>query len=162
MIVISDTSPIINLARIGALDLLPALFGKVIIPKKVFDEITVEGADMPGANEIRRAKWVEVRECANKTFVQALQLQVDPGESEAIGLAIEMQARLLLIDERMGRQLAKEFQVPIMGLLGVLKMAKGKGLIPAVKPLIDRLIQTAGFRIGKELYLEILMTEGEI
>lgn len=161
MIIVSDTSPIINLAILGKLDILPALFGRVIIPQKVFEEITIQGADMPGADEVRAATWVEVKECTNTTLIQALQLQVDPGEAEAIALALEIHAELLLIDERMGRQLAKEFQLPIMGLLGVLKVAKEKGLISKIKPLLDQLIHIAGFRISKELYQEILETEGE-
>ena len=162
MIIVSDTSPIINLAIIGRLDILPAIFGQVILPQKVFEEITIQGADMPGADEVRAASWVEVRNCTNTSLVLALQLQVDPGEAEAIALALETSAQLLLIDERMGRQLAKEFQLPIMGLLGVLKMAKERGLIPKIKPLLDQLIHVAGFRIGKELYREVLEMEGEI
>ena len=162
MIVVSDTSPIINLAIIGKLDLLPDLFGKIVIPQKVFDEITIQGAAMPGADEVRVATWVEVKKCTNTGLIQALQLQVDPGEAEAIGLALEMNAQMLLIDERIGRQLAKEFQLPIMGLLGVLKIAKQKGLILQIKPLLDQLIHIAGFRIAKELYNEILKTEGEL
>ncbi len=154
-------SPIINLAIIGRLDILPTLFGKVIIPQKVFEEITVQGADMPGADEVRAATWVEVRKCTNTSLIQALQLQVDPGEAEAIALALEIKSQLLLMDERMGRQLAKDFQVPIMGLLGVLKIAKEKGLVPKIKPLLDQLVHVAGFRIAKELYREILKTEGE-
>ena len=162
MIIVSDTSPIINLAIIGRLDILPALFGKVIIPQKVFEEITILGADMPGADEIRIATWVEVRKCSNTALIQALQLQVDPGEAEAIALVLELKGQLLLIDERIGRQLAKEFQLPIMGLLGVLKIAKEKGLISKIKPMLDQLIHVAGFRIAKELYHEILEMEGEI
>jgi uncharacterized protein len=161
MIVVSDTSPIINLAVIGRLDILPALFGKIVVPLKVFEEITVQGADMPGADEVRKSSWVEVRKCSNTTFIQALQFQVDAGEAEAIALALELGAALILIDERLGRQLAKAYHLPIMGLLGVLKIAKEKGLILQIKPLLDQLINIAGFRISKELYMEVLETEGE-
>lgn len=162
MIVISDASPLINLAIIGKLDLLPALFGKVVIPQKVFEEIVVQGSEMPGADAVRMASWIEVRPSSNRMLVQALQTQVDPGEAEAIALALEMQAHLLLIDERIGRQLAKEFRLPIMGLLGVLKIAKEKSLIPRLKPLLDQLIQEAGFRVSKALYQQILEQEGEV
>jgi len=61
MIVVSDASPIINFAIIGCLDLLPRLFGKVILPQSVFDEVTILGAGMAGADEIRNAEWVEVK-----------------------------------------------------------------------------------------------------
>jgi uncharacterized protein len=161
MIVVSDTSPIINLAVIGRLDILPALFGKIVVPLKVFEEITVQGADMPGADEVQKSSWVEVRKCSNTTFIQALQFQVDAGEAEDIALALELGAALILIAERLGRQLAKAYHLPIMGLLGVLKIAKEKGLILQIKPLLDQLINIAGFRISKELYMEVLETEGE-
>lgn len=162
MIIVSDTSPIINLAIIGKLDILPTLFGKVIIPHKVFEEITIQGADMPGADVVREATWVEIKKCTNPELVQALKLQVDSGEAEAIVLAFELKVELLLIDERIGRQLAKDFDLPIMGLLGVLKLAKGKGLIPSIKPILDQLISVAGFRVSKDLYHEILRIEGEL
>jgi uncharacterized protein len=161
MIIVSDTSPIINLAMIGQLHILPALFGKVVIPEKVFEEITLKGADMPGADEIKKATWVEVKACSNQELIQALSLQVDPGEAEAIALAMELPAQLPLIDERIGRQVAKGFHLPIMGLLGVLRIAKEKNLIPQIKPLLDQMIQLARFRISNELYEEILRLSGE-
>lgn len=161
MIVVSDTSPIINLAMISRLDLLPALFGKVVIPQQVFEEITVQGHGMPGADDVRSADWVEVRTSLNISLVQALRLQVDSGEAEAIVLAMELKSDLLLIDERIGRQVAKSFELPIMGLLGVLKLAKERGLILTMKPILDQLIQQAGFRIAPELYQAVLEIEGE-
>ena len=161
MIIVSDTSPVINLAIVGQLQILPALFGKVIIPEKVFEEITVTGWDMPGADEIKQASWIEVKSCANQELVQALCLQVDPGEAEAIALALELEAQLLLIDEKRGRQVAKGFNLPIMGLLGILRIAKEKGLIPQIKPILDQLMYLARFRISIELYEEILKSSGE-
>jgi hypothetical protein len=161
MIVVSDTSPIINLAIIGELHILPAAFGKIIIPESVFREITIGGAGMPGAAEIGLADWIEVRKCSNVQLLQVLKSQVDPGEAEAIALAIELKPDLLLIDERIGRQLAKDLQVPILGLLGVLRVAKHKKLISSTKEIMDRLIHEAGFRISPGLYREILALEGE-
>lgn len=72
MVVVSDTSPIINLAIIGQLDLLPKLFQKVILPQAVFDEIVTEGSGLPGSSEISRANWIEVRACQNHSLVQTL------------------------------------------------------------------------------------------
>ncbi len=98
MIVVSDTSPVINLAIIGKLDLLPRIFNRIIVPHAVFDEITVKGADMPGADEIREATWVEVLHCRDQKLFQALKHLVDPGEAEAIVVALEIKADLLLLD----------------------------------------------------------------
>jgi predicted nucleic acid-binding protein len=162
VIVVSDTSPLINLAIIGKLEILPELFGQVIIPEKVFDEVVIQGADMPGAEEVRKVAWIVVMVCSNRSLVQSLQQQIDPGEAEAIALSLEIRADLLLIDERLGRALAKDFHLPIMGLLGVLKIAKNKGLIAKIKPVLDELIHKAGFRIATELYRQILESEGEI
>ncbi|MBV6439090.1 MAG: DUF3368 domain-containing protein [Haliscomenobacteraceae bacterium CHB4] len=161
MIVVSDTSPIINLAIIGEINLLPQIFHRIIIPHAVFDEITVKGADMPGADEIREAKWVEVLHCQDQKLFQALKQLVDPGEAEAIVLALEIKADLLLLDERIGRRLALNYHLKILGLLGVLKIAKRKGYLTAVKPVLDKLIKDAGFRISLALYREIITDVGE-
>lgn len=117
---------------------------------------------MPGANEVKEADWVEVKHCADERLLRAFKLKVDPGEAEAIVLGLGLKADLLLIDDRAGRNLAKEFKLPIMGLLGVLRAGKQKGLLQAVKPLLDRLINDTGFRISKNLYDEILKYEGEV
>lgn len=161
MIVVSDASPLISLATISQLEILRRLFGNVVLPAEVFREITGFGSEMPGADEVREASWIQVLECEDIRLVKALSLQLDPGEAEAIVLAIQLQADLLLMDERMGRRVAKEFGLPITGILGVLSRAKQEGILPAVKPTLDRLIQEAGYRIGKDLYEEILKTEGE-
>lgn len=161
MIVVSDTSPLINLAIIGELNLLPRIFGNIIVPAAVFDEITVQGADMPGADEIRMADWIEVRQCQDQALFHALKRIVDAGEAEAIVVALEVKADLLLLDERLGRRLARDYNLKILGLLGVLKIAKRKGFLHAVKPSIDKLIRDAGFRISQQLYLEVLIDVGE-
>lgn len=162
MIVVSDTSPIINLAMIGRLELLPALFGEVIIPYKVFEEITRRGDSMPGAEAVLAARWVETRSCTNTTLVQALRTQLDSGEAEAIALALELESGLLLIDEKMGRQVARGFSLSVMGLVGVLTLAKRQGLILEIKSVLDELIQRAGFRISDDLYQAVLKKEGEL
>ena len=117
---------------------------------------------MPGADVIRKAKWVEVRHFQDEEFFLALRHLVDPGEAEAIVIALEIEADLLLIDERIGRRLAKDYDLPILGLLGVLRIAKQKGYIDAVKPLMDKLIKDAGFRISQDLYHEVLEAEREL
>ena len=162
MIVISDASPVINLAIIEHLSLLPRLFGKVVLPRQVFDEITVTGFGMPGADLVKDADWIEIKVCRDQPLFEALKLQVDPGEAAAIALALELKADLLLIDERIGRQVAQHFQLPIMGLVGVLSLAKQKGFIENMQEILDRLIEEAKFRISPDLYREVLRNEGEL
>ncbi len=159
--IVTNTSPIINLACIGQLDLLPALFGTLVIPPAVFHEITVAIPDAPGAAAIRMAPWIERKAIANPPLVATLRLELDPGEAEAIACALENQAELLLIDERRGRRTAERLGIPIIGLIGVLLIAKRQGLITQLRPHLDSLRNSAGFWIGKELYDRVLRDSGE-
>jgi uncharacterized protein len=87
--------------------------------------------------------------------------ELDAGEAEAIVLALESHADLLLMDERLGRDIASHFSLKYIGLIGVLVVAKRKGLISAVKPYLDELRDVAGFRVKEGLYLRVLQDEGE-
>ncbi|MGE0884985.1 MAG: DUF3368 domain-containing protein [Blastocatellales bacterium] len=159
MIVISDTSPITNLAAIGQLDLLRQLYGQVIIPEAVFRELTAQDGRHPGAI-VQQLTWIETRAIANPTVVKALCAELDEGEAEAITLAQELSADLLLMDEHLGRAAAARFGLKVVGMLGVLIEAKHQGLIQAVKPLADALMNL-GFRIGQDLYQRVLQAAGE-
>ena len=161
MIVVSNTSPVINLAVIGKLDLLRLLYQKIMMPYAVFHEITVKGAGQPGASDVQAANWIERRQVNDPTLVTALRTELDPGEAEAIALALELNAELLLIDERLGRKVASRFGLNFIGLLGLLIDAKHKGFIAAVKPILDDLIIKAGFRVSQHLRTQILQTTGE-
>jgi len=164
VIVISDTSAITNLAAIEYLQLLPQLYQQVIIPAAVYRELADIDPPVPGTLEVQTASWLEIRYVTNQEVVERLQNEVrlDPGESEAIALSLELSADLLLIDERRGRAEANRLGVRITGLLGILIEAKQKNIIPAVKPLMDALIATSDFRVSKALYNQILTIVGEI
>lgn len=161
MIVASNTSPIVNLAVIGWLELLQKLYGKVFIPQSVEHEIAVIGAGQPGAMEIQTLEWIESREVMDRVLVTALQAELDAGEAEAIALAIQLEADLLLMDERRGREVSYRFGLQFTGLLGVLVEAKHKRYISKVKPLLDDLIAEAGFWVGNRLYDQVLRSVGE-
>ncbi|MCB0553226.1 MAG: DUF3368 domain-containing protein [Phaeodactylibacter sp.] len=161
MIVISDASPLINLAIIGYFNLLKELYGTIILPRAVFNELTVMGKGRPGDQEAREADWIIVEECDKLKMASELRKELDPGESEAIALAIHLNADLLLIDEKLGRIKAHALHLKTIGLLGVLMECKYRGLIPEVRPLMDRLREEANFRIGAELYEEVKRMVGE-
>ncbi len=161
MIVVSNTSPIMNLAVVGQLELLPQLYGRIVVPQAVYDEVVVAGVGQPGAAEVKAADWVEVKDATNRTTVASLQLELDKGEAEAIALATELQADLVLLDERKGRTIASRMGLKPVGLLGLLIEAKHKGLIPATKPVMDDLVKKAGFWISPELYSRVLQAAGE-
>ena len=162
MIVVSNTSPLINLARISQLDLLHQLYGEMLIPEAAWQEAVVNGAGQPGANEIQAASWVRRQAVSNRPMVQALQQDLDAGEAEAIVLAMELHADLLLMDERLGRETAQHLGLRYIGLIGVLIAAKSKGLITQIKPQLDALRQVAGFYIDTVLYNRALQDAGEV
>lgn len=161
MIIVSDASILINLAIIKQLELLKSLYDKVVIPDAVFHEIVVKGAGKPGAQEIQMLDWLEVKSCQDVNMVNKLLNDVDLGEAEAITLSLEMQANLLLIDEKLGRQKAKEFNIKTIGLLGILLDAKNQGVVSSVTSIMDRLRVEAKFRIGESLYQQVKKLAGE-
>ncbi|URD49094.1 DUF3368 domain-containing protein [Chroococcidiopsis sp. CCNUC1] len=158
MIVISDTSVITNLAAIQHLYLLPQLYNQIIIPEAVYRELVDIDPPVPGTLEIQAASWVEIRQVVNRGVVERLQrdVRLDLGESEAIALALELNADLLLIDERRGRAEADRLGIRITGVLGILVESKRQNLIIAVKPLVNSLIATSEFRVSSALYALIL------
>lgn len=161
MIVVSNTSPIINLAAMGRLDLLHHLYGDILVPAAVYQEIVVIGAGMPGAAEVRTEPWFHQRSASDTGFVAILRRDLDPGEAEAVALAYEIKADLLLIDERAARAHASRLGLKYIGLLGVLVAAKAAGLVPAVKGPLDDLIAKAGFWVRPTLYAAVLKAAGE-
>jgi predicted nucleic acid-binding protein len=155
LIVVSDTSPILNLAAIGRADLLAEVYGTVLIPPAVATELRRHGFQTPGAG------WLEVKPLGDEALVRRLRANLDAGESEAIALALEQRADRLLIDERRGRKIACAAGLSVVGLLGVLAEAKDRGLIRLCKPLLDEIIEEAGFWIGATLYRRFLDEMGE-
>jgi len=161
LIVVSDTSPVLNLARIGRLELLALLYRQVLIPSAVYDELTAYKSGLPGAIDLASRPWLVVASANDRKRVQEFREDLDRGEAEAIVLAIERRADLLLVDERRGRRIATVAGLTATGLLGVLVRAKRAGLIDLGKPVLDELIRTARFWIGPDLYAEVLTELGE-
>lgn len=158
MIVISDTSVITNLVAIHHLCLLQQFYDLILIPEAVYRELADIDPPVPGPVEVQTLDWLEVLSLRDRTIADQLQnqFQLDPGESEAIALALEINADLLLIDERRGRAEATRLGLRLTGLLGMLVEAKQRSLIPSVKPLMDALIDTSEFRVSQPLYEQIL------
>ena len=164
MIVVSDTSPITNLAAISQLDLLQQLYTCIGIATAVYNEMVRVDKLVPGAVEVQTLPWIQAQAVTDSQQVRVLresQENIDLGEAEAIILALELKADLLLMDERRGRAVAMSYGLQVTGLLGVLLQAKRNRLIPAVKPLMERLIEQADFRVSNQLYATILEFAGE-
>jgi len=158
LLVVSNSSVIIAFARICRLDLLEKLFKEIVIPQGVWEEVTVEGK--PGREKILRAGFIHVKKASNGRLVALLEGFVDRGEAEAIVLALELNADLLLVDDRDARNLAKKLGLQVMGTLGVLALAKYRGLVREVKPIIDKLVGS-GFWISSRILKEFLRELGE-
>jgi len=161
VIVVSNASPIMNLATVGQTNLLEQLYGGIFVPDAVFQELTAIGSARPDSTIPQALSRIATRSVANRSLVDSLLLELDVGEAEAIVLAVETRADLLLLDERRGRTVAARMGLKHIGLLGVLVEAKRKGLLSAVKPVLDDLIAKAGFWVANRLYARVLQEVGE-
>lgn len=159
--IISNSTPLINFSAIHRLDILEQLFGKIYIPSAVEKEVFVKGQHYPSISELRKATFIETLEVKNNLLSAALKRDLDDGEAEAIALALENNGKLLLLDEVTGRMFAESYDIPFIGSIGCLVDAKRKGLIPAIKPLLDKMQIEARFWINKKLYHRIIEDNGE-
>jgi predicted nucleic acid-binding protein len=153
MIVVSDTSPLTALLTVAQADLLPKLFGEVVVPEAVRNELLRTHPQLPA--------WLRVQTVKDAFQAGLFAQTVDAGEAEAIELARELRADHLLIDERKGRRLAVQEGIPVIGLLGVLLLAKRSHLIPSARTLLDRLEHEAGMYLAAEVRERALHTVGE-
>jgi hypothetical protein len=144
-----------ELAKVGQVYLLRDVFGQVIIPKEVHDEL-IRG-NHPAIAALQTVDWIEVREVSDSQKVSTLrtQTQLGLGECGAIILAEELGADRLLLDDREARREALSRNLPVIGTIGVLLIAKRRGLIPSVKQILDALI-AQGTYISQKLYQDVL------
>ena len=157
MVVVADTSPLIYLSRVGALNLLHDLFGEVVEPRAVWVEVVEQRTAAPGLDALKSAEWLRV---VDREW-PGVDLGLDVGETAAILLAESLQADLLLIDERLGRRVAESRGLTVRGTLGVLVQARRAGRLPELRPLLETLVAD-GFRISPGLIREALAAVGEI
>jgi predicted nucleic acid-binding protein len=163
MPVVSDTSPILNLAILRRLDLLKEQFEDILIPTAVLDELRI-GVNLPGADVIKSAlceEWIRLQEVENRHLVLTLSRDLDVGEAEAIALALQVGAEQILIDERDGRLAAKALGLKTIGVLGVLLRAKRQGRLASLELAMEELRKEAGFYIAPDLFASLLKEAGE-
>ncbi len=164
MLTVSNTSPILNLAIIEHLELLPQQFETVWIPQAVQEELRLD-EDLPGSLMIRQTLadgWLRIKPIENVAFAQVLARELDRGEAEAIVLAIEMGADRILLDEREARRVAKALRLSVTGVLGILLSAcKAKQLSLPMTTIVDALQEKAGFRLAGSLVEAVLQECGK-
>ncbi len=162
MLIVADTTPIISLVKIGLLELLNSMYGEVILPEAVYNELISNPSMNNEAEIIKESKFLKVMRIQNEFAVKILQKQLNlgAGESEAIVLTDTLKADLLLIDERKARGIAKNMGINITGTLGILVDAKRQNLIDQLRPLLDNLINN-NIRISEKLYNDVLALVNE-
>lgn len=161
MIVVADTSVLINLCRIGQGGLLKILFGDVIIPPEVGGEFARLVSSTPRFAGLRLPEGIRQQAPASVPPLIRSAPGLDPGETAALSLAVEIHADAVLLDERRGYQVAVQLGLRVIGVVGILLRAKSVGLLPLVKPLLDALERDAGFWISEPLRRQVLQLAGE-
>jgi predicted nucleic acid-binding protein len=159
MIIICDSSPLVALSLCKGLRFLDLLFKDVIVQQYVYHEINEPGK--PETENITLWAKGKVQQAGNQQMLQALGLSLDPGESEAIALYWEKSGDLLFIDEQKGRRIASRNGIKVIGTLGILLLAKQKGLIKSIKSPIQ-LLRRSPIRISDRLYQKALEMAGEV
>jgi uncharacterized protein len=150
MIIVADTSPPLHLGRIDRLDLLPAVVGRVTIPRTVWGELVQAGTRSDVVAAIESATWIDVIE---DPIVHDIGL--DPGETAAILLAEQLRADALLIDERRGRAVATTRGIAVIGTLGIVAGARRLGVLERAAPIVAEL-RADGFWLSDALVAEFL------
>jgi len=161
--VVADAGPLIGLARVGLLHLLLRLYGKVLIPVQVFEELQTS-EDRPGARSLRAAieeGWLEPIPLAKGEELEFLGIALGAGEAGVILLSEQLPCRFLLLDERRGRSVVKKRGLRVVGTGGVLLAAKEQGLIDRVSDALDQLA-ARGYRLSSELRERILGLADEV
>jgi predicted nucleic acid-binding protein len=148
--IISDTSCFIILANIDELDLLRKVYGQVITTPDIVQEY---GKPLP--------EWVEIVPVTDKCKQRLLEMQIDRGESSAIALALEIHDSTIILDDYKARKIAEQLNLTYTGTIGVIIKAKQKGIIPGIKPLLDKIKQT-NFRLSVDIELQALKEANEL
>jgi len=156
---IVNTSPLFYLHRLGLLELLKKLYGHITVPeavKKELKEGQAQGEDVP---QLENYTWVEIRSVSMPKYLQLI-ADLGPGESEVLALATNHPSALVILDDKLARRIAEMQGFRLTGTAGVLLRAKQKGLVPALKPIIERLLDL-DFRLKPDLVKATLELAGE-
>ena len=161
MSIVVNSTPLISLAIIDKLELLPKIFDAVLVPRAVHEEVVLNGTGKGGYNELAQAKWLQIFDVENTHLKRSIMIELDEGEAEVITLAKEREINRVCIDEFAGRKYAKLLGLDVIGTLGLLLIAKNRGYVNKIKPLLDELIVYNRY-IAQGLYNEVLKKAHEL
>jgi uncharacterized protein len=162
VIVVADTSVIVNLVRVGHGQLLQKIYREVWIPTKVAEEFRWQVSVNPRFHGLSLPGWLQIRDPSAIPQNLRNNDRLDPGECAALALAVEIHADAILIDEENGREIAAEMGLKRVGILGILLRAKNAGLISSLTPAFESLQRDANFWISPSLREYVLRQAGEI
>ena len=160
-IIVADTGPLIALAILDLLKIMPELFSDIFITEGVLEE-ALKDESKPGAAAISRAVqdgWISKHEIEDSSFIKDLAKLLDRGEAESLALAKQINA-IALIDEKRGRKVALSYSIPMTGTAAILIKAKQSGYIKEVSPLLETLSKH-GYRLSSRLVEQVLKLSGE-
>lgn len=157
--VVVNSTPLIILGKINRLDILRNVYAEILIPRAVFDEVTVRNDE--ASKQLKAAgEWIRVEYIKDRSEKKMYKAKLHDGEVEVMVLAKEQNADLLVIDDYAAKKTAKYLGFSVTGTLGVLLKAKEQGEIASVAPLISE-IKNNGFYISKEVEQMVLRQAGE-
>lgn len=161
MIVVADTSVLINLCRVGQSGLFRQLFEEVVIPPEVGAEFARLAGGTPRFAGLKLPDGI--RQQSPLALLPAVRAAagLDSGEVAALSLAVEIHADAVLVDERRAHEVAIQLGLRAIGILGILLRAKSAGSLPALKPVLDALQRDAGFWLSESLRKQVLKAAGE-
>jgi predicted nucleic acid-binding protein len=159
-VIISDTSPLRALGHLGHMEWLQELFHRIHLPPAVAAELRHPPSSL-AVVDVSAWRFLVVQSPSNRQRVSEFRLRLDAGEAEALALAEELHADLILVDELAGREVARQCGFPVLGTLGILVRAKQQQLCPAVAPLLDILQSELNFFVSVGLRQTILKQAGE-
>jgi len=158
--VVTNAGPLIYLAVTGQQNLLSRFYSRIVLPQAVYQEVVVQGAGQPGADETRAAvasNRYEIITVSNRIAVEALLGELHLGEAEVIVTARELGIKRVLLDDKAARRKAKAMGLDVIGTVGVLLLARQTGVSVNIKRDLDLLVQN-GFRLSDTLYRTLIAT----
>ena len=161
MIVVADTSAILYLCRVQQERLLQQLYNRVLIPSRVASEFQNLAGTLPRFSGLVLPDWIAVLADPASLPAQISQANLDAGESAAIALCLNEKADAILMDEALGRKVAEQLGLRVIGILGVLVQSRRQGLLPKVGDVLDQLEKKANFWMSPHLRAKVLHSVGE-
>ncbi len=137
MKVVVNATPLINFASINQLDILESLFGEIMVPFHVWDEVVTKAGKYETSQIIKSAKFIKLGKAKDELLYKTLLVDINRGEAEAIVFALEINADLIILDEKEARNFAEYYGLNFTGTIGCLLKAKEKGIIENLKPVLE-------------------------